>query len=131
MRTSYLENDLIKLRREFHSQPELNFDVTETSKKIESNFLKFIIFPNYVYSTWNLNWSLEKTEWVENSTWLKSYTIFSTKDLTFLLVPEVEMRSPTLVTWVVIQNSEPKSWEERHWLSIFSQVVSLLLRLEV
>ena len=36
MRTSYLENDLIKLRREFHSQPELNFDVTETSKKIES-----------------------------------------------------------------------------------------------
>ena len=39
MKTSYLENDLIKWRREFHSKPELNFDVTETSKKV-SNILK-------------------------------------------------------------------------------------------
>jgi hippurate hydrolase len=39
MKTSYLENDLIKWRHEFHSHPELNFDVTETSKKV-SNLLK-------------------------------------------------------------------------------------------
>ena len=39
MKTSYLENDLIKWRHEFHSQPELNFDVTETSKKV-SNILR-------------------------------------------------------------------------------------------
>ena len=36
MKTSYLENDLIHWRREFHSEPELNFNVTETSKKISS-----------------------------------------------------------------------------------------------
>jgi hippurate hydrolase len=34
MKTSYLENDLINWRRDFHSHPELNFDVLETSKKI-------------------------------------------------------------------------------------------------
>ena len=34
MKTSYLENDLINLRHDLHSHPELNFDVTETSKKI-------------------------------------------------------------------------------------------------
>ena len=36
MKTSYLENELIKWRHDFHSFPELNFDVNETSKKVSS-----------------------------------------------------------------------------------------------
>ena len=39
MKTKYLEKDLINWRHDFHSNPELNFDVKETSMKI-SDLLK-------------------------------------------------------------------------------------------
>tara|TARA_B110001454_G_C12707744_1_gene429340 strand:+ start:866 stop:2020 length:1155 start_codon:yes stop_codon:yes gene_type:complete len=38
MKTKHLENELIKLRHDFHTHPELNFDVVQTSQKV-SNLL--------------------------------------------------------------------------------------------
>ena len=43
MKTIYLENDLIKWRHDFHSYPELNFDVNITSKKISDLLNSFNI----------------------------------------------------------------------------------------
>jgi hippurate hydrolase len=34
MRTDHLKEELTNLRREFHSNPELNFDVHETSSRV-------------------------------------------------------------------------------------------------
>ena len=43
MKTIYLENDLIEWRHDFHSYPELNFDVNITSKKISDLLNSFNI----------------------------------------------------------------------------------------
>ena len=41
MRTDHLKEELINLRREFHSNPELNFDVNETAAKVATLLNEF------------------------------------------------------------------------------------------